>query len=59
MCGTCQLTYKMLEVVDAAIPDLPRGKDNFNYGKEIPSLYERASVPCPVTTTNRKQKTKR
>ncbi|MFC3210360.1 thioredoxin family protein [Planomicrobium okeanokoites] len=58
MCGTCQLASKMLEVVVAAMPDLPIGKANLNYVQEIASLYEVESVPCLLITENGKLKEK-
>lgn len=58
MCGTCQLASKMLEVVTAALPELPIGKANLNYVQEIASLYEVESVPCLLITENGKLKEK-
>ncbi|HSJ38712.1 MAG TPA: thioredoxin family protein [Planococcus sp. (in: firmicutes)] len=58
MCGTCQLASKMLEVVTAAIPELPIGKANLNYVQEIAALYEVESVPCLLITENGKLKEK-
>ncbi|WP_422122793.1 thioredoxin family protein [Planococcus sp. X10-3] len=58
MCGTCQLASKMLEVVTAAMPELPIGKANLNYVQEIAALYEVESVPCLLITENGKLKDK-
>ncbi|WP_033542660.1 thioredoxin family protein [Planococcus sp. CAU13] len=58
MCGTCQLASKMLDVVVAALPELPIGKANLNYVQEIAALYEVESVPCLLITENGKLKEK-
>ena len=58
MCGTCQLASKMLEVITAAMPELPIGKANLNYVQEIAALYEVESVPCLLITKNGKLKDK-
>lgn len=58
MCGTCQLASKMLEVVTAAMPELPIGKANLNYVQEIAALYEVESVPCLLITEDGKLKEK-
>lgn len=58
MCGTCQVASKMLEVVAAALPELPLGKANLNYVQEIADLYQVESVPCLLITENGKLKEK-
>ncbi|TWT24375.1 thioredoxin family protein [Planomicrobium sp. CPCC 101110] len=50
MCGTCQVTTKMLDIVRELLPDLNIGKANLNYVQEIAKLYEVESVPCLILT---------
>lgn len=46
MCGTCQVTKKILNVVEVLLPHLKIGMYNLNYGRELAEVYQIESVPC-------------
>lgn len=48
LCGTCKVTTRMLEVVEAALPNLELYKVNLNYASEWAREWQIESVPCLV-----------
>jgi thioredoxin-like negative regulator of GroEL len=45
-CGTCQLTERMLEIVQAAGASVPIHKININYAPVLRDAWRISSVPC-------------
>lgn len=45
-CGTCQVSGKMLTVVEALLPDITVGRINLNYMRELAEEWAIESVPC-------------
>lgn len=48
LCGTCKVAEKMLQVVEATLPDLPLYKSNINFMSELAFEWEIKSVPCLI-----------
>ncbi|KAB2334769.1 thioredoxin family protein [Cytobacillus depressus] len=48
LCGTCQVASKMLEVIEALMPDLLIGKADLNYMPTFGEQLEIESVPCLI-----------
>ena len=44
--GTCAVASKMMEVINVMRPEIPIGKADLNYVKNIANDYEIESVPC-------------
>ncbi|QYR24401.1 thioredoxin family protein [Paenibacillus sp. sptzw28] len=51
-CGTCQLTERMLEIVQAAGVGVPIHKININYAPVLRDAWRISSVPCLVLITD-------
>ena len=47
-CGTCQVSGKMLLVVEELLPEITIGKINLNYMSELAEKWVVESVPCLV-----------
>lgn len=47
MCGTCQVSSKMMDVVKEIV-DLDIGKMNLNYYPQLASSFKIESVPCLI-----------
>lgn len=52
ICGTCAVASKMMDVISVMKPDIPMGKADLNYVKDIAVDYEIESVPCLLITKN-------
>ncbi len=52
MCGTCQVASKMLEVVEALLPNVQIGKANLNYTENLAIEQQIESVPCLLIAEN-------
>lgn len=52
MCGTCQVASKMMEIMEATLPEIPMGKANINYVEQIAIDYKIESVPCLLIAEN-------
>jgi thiol-disulfide isomerase/thioredoxin len=48
LCGTCKVAFRMLEVVEHMLPDLPLFACNLNLMPEIAREWKIESVPCLV-----------
>ncbi|GAA0359066.1 methyltransferase domain-containing protein [Bacillus horti] len=46
LCGTCKVTTKMLEIVEAALPELKLYSCNLNAVTEVAERWKIESVPC-------------
>lgn len=53
-CGTCMVAFKMMEVVEALLPEIPMGKANLNFLEEFAFEQQIESVPCLLITKNGK-----
>lgn len=58
MCGTCQVTTRMLNIITELLPSLTLGKANLNLVQEVAELYRVESVPCLLLTENGKLREK-
>ncbi|MBD8036853.1 thioredoxin family protein [Solibacillus sp. A46] len=54
MCGTCELSERMLKVVEKLLPDLPLGMANINYIEGLANDLKIESVPCLIVSDNGK-----
>ncbi|WP_110113791.1 thioredoxin family protein [Bacillus sp. CGMCC 1.16541] len=54
LCGTCQVSKKMLTVVEQLLPNLNVGMCNLNYMPKQAAVYEIESVPCLIVLNNNK-----
>ncbi|AMO86498.1 hypothetical protein B857_03706 [Solibacillus isronensis B3W22] len=52
MCGTCEVSEKMLEVIEKLLPDLQLGMANINYLGDLPYELKIESVPCLIVSDN-------
>lgn len=52
MCGTCEVSEKMLEVIEKLLPDLSLGMANINYLGDLPYELKIESVPCLIVSDN-------
>ncbi|KOO37100.1 thioredoxin family protein [Priestia koreensis] len=52
MCGTCQVSKKMLEVAAELVPQLEIGMCNLNYMPKMAERFEIESVPCLIAVEN-------
>lgn len=50
MCGTCEVSEKMLDVIEKLLPDLPLGMANINYLGDLPYELKIESVPCLIVS---------
>jgi thioredoxin 1 len=48
LCGTCKVGSRMLEIVEATLPNLKIASCNINTASEIASAYNIESVPCLI-----------
>jgi thioredoxin 1 len=48
LCGTCKVGRRMLEIVEATIPNMKIASCNINTASEIASTYNIESVPCLI-----------
>ncbi|MBB3112553.1 thioredoxin-like negative regulator of GroEL [Paenibacillus phyllosphaerae] len=48
LCGTCKITERILQVVEAAGKSIPIRKININYAVQLRTKWQIASVPCLV-----------
>lgn len=46
LCGTCQVTSRMMDVVENLLPDVKLGKADLNYHEDVATKYSVESVPC-------------
>ena len=54
LCGTCEVSEKMLDVIEKLLPDLPLGMGNINYLGDLPYELKIESVPCLIVSDNGK-----
>ncbi|MBM7704573.1 thioredoxin family protein [Metabacillus iocasae] len=54
LCGTCQVSKKMLAVVEQLLPHLNVGMCNLNYMPNQAEVYEIESVPCLIVLDKNK-----
>ncbi|MFS8629815.1 MAG: thioredoxin family protein [Bacillales bacterium] len=45
-CGTCQVSGRMLEIVEEMVPEMRVGKCNLNFFPEYAQVWKIESVPC-------------
>ena len=50
MCGTCEVSKKILGVIEELIPNLPLGMANINYLEDLAYELKIESVPCLIVT---------
>lgn len=46
LCGTCKATRRMLEVVEAMMPELPLAAANLNVMPDLAQTFRIESIPC-------------
>lgn len=54
MCGTCDVSEKMLKVIEKLLPGLPLGIANINYLENLALDLKIESVPCLIVSENGK-----
>ena len=54
MCGTCEISGRMLKVIEKLLPDLPLGMANINYIQDLANDLKIESVPCLIISENGK-----
>lgn len=58
ICGTCQVASKMMNVIDVLKADMPIGKADLNYLKDVAVDFKIESVPCLLIAENGEVKEK-
>ncbi|MCQ6275620.1 thioredoxin family protein [Bacillus sp. V3B] len=51
-CGTCQVSGKMLTIVEELLPNITVGRINLNYMRDLAEEWAVESVPCLVFLDN-------
>ncbi|MCR8641352.1 thioredoxin family protein [Paenibacillus sp. N1-5-1-14] len=52
LCGTCQVTHRMLDIVLQMEPELPVYKGNLNLMSQLSDVWQITSIPCIVILKN-------